>query len=97
MHVSEDGLRPIEVLKDLKELWLSNQFETIDYAYLSVKLPNTKCDSFKPYIKYDKPIGDRDTMITGKRKPFLNSLNDRTKIEKYERDFYKMVSDFSSQ
>lgn len=97
MHVREDGLRPIAVLKDLKELMLSNQFETIDYAYLSAKLPGTQCEYFKPYVKYDKPIGDRDIMIIGKRKPFLNSLNDRTKIEKYERDFYKMVSDFSSQ
>jgi hypothetical protein len=56
MHVKEDGLKPIEELKNLKELMLSNQFETIDYAYLSVKLPDTTYGSFRPYIKYDKPI-----------------------------------------
>jgi Leucine-rich repeat (LRR) protein len=96
MRIKEDGLRLIANLKGLKELNVSNQFETIDYAYLSVKLPNTKCDSFKPYITYNKPIGNNDTMITGKRKPFLNSKDDKDKIEKYIIAFNDMVKQFSS-
>ncbi|HZY39548.1 MAG TPA: hypothetical protein VFE53_22990 [Mucilaginibacter sp.] len=94
LHVKEDGLKPVAELTNLKELMLSNQFETSDYAYLSVKLPHTKCDSFQPFIKYDKPIGNNDTVITGKRKPFLNYENDRAKIEKYSKDFYSMVKKF---
>ena len=95
IQVKEDGLQPIGELMGLKELMLSNQFETKDYAYLSVKLPETKCDYFKPYIVYDRPIGNNDTMITGKRKPFLNSKVDKDRIKKYESEFYDMVTRFS--
>jgi hypothetical protein len=95
MHVKEGGLKPIAELRGLKELMLSNQFDTVDYAYLAAKLPDTECDYFKPYIKYESPIGKNDTMIVGKRKPFLNSKVDKEKMEKYEKDFYAMVKQFS--
>ncbi|HZX57903.1 MAG TPA: hypothetical protein VFE54_04235 [Mucilaginibacter sp.] len=95
MQVKIDGLRPIANLKDLQELDLSNQFETSDYAYLTAKLPDTKCNYFKPYIKLSNAIGGRDVMVIGKRKPFLNFELDKTKIKKYTFEFEEMVRGFS--
>ncbi len=95
MHVKIDGLTPIANLKGLEELDLSNQFETSEYAYLTAKLPDTKCNYFKPYIKLSNSIGGRDVMVIGKRKPFLNFELDKTKIKKYTSEFEEMVRGFS--
>lgn len=54
---------------------------------LSVTLPKTKCDCFKPYIFLSSPIEDKDVMVVGKRKPFLNSKVDVKKLQKYEEQF----------
>lgn len=83
IRVLNDGLKPLKELTKLKELDLSNQFETEDYALLSVFLKNTKCNLFSPYVKLSKAIAGKDVMITGKRKPFLNSKSDKERIAKY--------------
>ncbi|PEA98249.1 internalin, partial [Bacillus cereus] len=46
------------------------------------------CDFFQPYIKFpDDSIDDKNIMVVGKRKPFLNSDTDLKKIKKYEEQF----------
>ncbi|GAB5487351.1 MAG: leucine-rich repeat domain-containing protein [Parasphingorhabdus sp.] len=95
--VNEGGLKPLAVLKSLRFLALSNQFETEDYAYLSIQLPETQCAQFAAYQQgNDSTYGD--IMVTGKRKPFLKSHDpkDQGRLEKYVTDFKKLQDRFRS-
>ena len=83
-----DGLKPLASLPSLRELELSNQFLTEEYAYLSVKLDGVHCDYFVPYIELSNPIDDKNVMVIGKRKPFLNKQADAEKLAKYVKQFY---------
>ena len=95
LKVESDGLRPLARCRALKRLELSNQFETADYAYLSVHLPDTECTMFAPWVDVGKSdLGD--VMVVGKRKPFLNSETDGARIKKYERAFAKLQDKFRS-
>lgn len=87
IKTKDESLEPIAFLKNLQVLEISNQFPTEEYARLSVLLPNTKCDYFRPYIVLPDPIDDKDIMVTGKRKPFLNSKDDAKRIQKYKDQF----------
>lgn len=40
------------------------------------------------------PIDDKDVMVVGKRKPFLNSKVDVKRLQKYEEQFKEFQSDF---
>lgn len=88
IRVKDESLEPLTHLHNLVELEISNQFLTEEYARLSVALPDTKCDYFKPYVKLNDSIDGKDIMIIGKRKPFLNSSTDTKKLQKYE-DMFK--------
>ncbi len=94
ISVKDNSLQPIEKLTNLKILELSNQFPTKEYANLAIKLENTECSMFQPYRKVKiKGTNGKivyDTMIIGKRKPFLLSTKDQTRIEKYIKEFEKM-------
>lgn len=88
IRVKDESLKPLSCLHQLQELNISNQFPTEEYARLSIILKNTKCDFFQPYIKFpDDSIDDKNIMVVGKRKPFLNSDTDFKKIKKYEEQF----------
>jgi hypothetical protein len=95
LTVESGGLRPLAGCKSLKTLALSNQFDTEDYAYLSVALPNVQCDAFQPWRRVSHTDGT-DTMITGRRKPFLNSATDAPRIAAYEEAFRKLQAQFAS-
>jgi hypothetical protein len=92
--VDEGGLRPIAMCRSLRTLFLSNQFDTEDYAFLSVALPKVSCEKFAPWTRVELSNG-ADTMITGKRKPFLNSKIDAAKITAYEEAFRSLQQRFS--
>lgn len=87
INTKDESLEPVAFLKNLQILEISNQFPTEEYARLSVLLPNTKCDYFKPYIVLEDLIENKDIMVIGKRKPFLNSKNDSKRIQKYKNQF----------
>ena len=72
LKVKDDSLEPLMQLKNLKELSLSNQFKVEEYAKLSVALPYTVCESFKPYVYMNDAIDGKNIMVTGRRK-VLNS------------------------
>ena len=95
LKIDEGGLRPLAALTHLQELIVSNQFETADYAYLSVHLPDTRCEAFQPY---QKVLNERygDIMVTGKRKPFLKSreAKDQARLAKYVAAFETMQAEF---
>ena len=96
IKVADESLEPISHLRNLKKLEVSNQFPTKEYAYLSVKLTETECSMFRP--SHEVEIKDAngklvyDRMIIGKRKPFLLSTKDQNRIEKYEKEFEKLIS-----
>lgn len=94
LKVIDDTLRPIGKLSNLKRLDLSNQFDTSEYAWLATRLPTTECIMFQAanYCSIVNANNDVvwDTMITGKRKPFLLSTKDDAKIEKYRQEFERL-------
>ena len=94
LKVEDDTLQPLAELKNLNELWLSNQFETKEFAWLATRLPNTKCNMFQAISKVNITGLNQelvwDTMVTGRKKPFLLSTRDQSKIDKYTNDFEKL-------
>ena len=101
IKVADESLEPISHLRNLVTLELSNQFPTKEYANLSVKLTETECSMFKPYHEVEIKDGNGnlvyDRMIIGKRKPFLLSTKDQTRIEKYEKEFEKLKNNYAQQ
>ncbi len=97
LKVESGGLRPLAKCRALKYLSLSNQFETEDYAYLSVKLPQTQCRSFAPWIETNRIDGTDNVMVTGKRKPFLSRKSDSAKIMAYEEIFRSLQEQFKGR
>ncbi len=96
LKVETGGLRPLADCKRLRNLWVSNQFPTEDYAFLSVKLPNVQCNMFQPFVPLSQPVGGKDAMIVGKGRGFLNSREDAVKIEKYKLKFAELQSRFAT-
>jgi hypothetical protein len=98
IKVADESLEPISSLNNLKKLEISNQFPTKEYANLTVKLPKTECSMFQPYqeVEIKDEYGNLvyDRMIIGKRKPFLLSKKDQTRIEKYEKEFEKLKNNY---
>jgi Leucine-rich repeat (LRR) protein len=91
LKIGDDTLRPLGHLKNIETLFLSNQFETREYAWLATRLTKTKCEMFQATNSCNIFGSDNklvwDTMITGRRKSFLLSTNDQVKIDKYIKDF----------
>lgn len=97
ISVEEDGLRPLADCAGLRTLEVSNQFQTDDYAFLSVRAPHIECAMLAPYVLLSHPIEDKDVMVVGKRKPFLNSAEDAEKLTRYETKFRKLQDEFAQQ
>jgi len=95
VRVKNGGLVPLSRCRKLQKLEVSNQFPTEEYAFLSVRLPKTRCRKFSVWVK-SGATGKDDVMIVGSRKPFLNSKLDREKIKRYEREFDRLRSRFAS-
>ena len=87
LKVKDDSLEPLIQLKNLRELSLSNQFKVEEYAKLSVALPYTKCEFFRPYVYMNDAIEGKNIMVIGRRRPILNSKTDMVKMQKYEEQF----------
>ena len=94
IKVDDGSLRPLDQLTNLEELGISNQFDVEEYAWLATRLKKTKCDLFNGSIKVAVRNANNeiafDTMITGKKKPFLLSTKDADKIKQYVDKFEKL-------
>jgi hypothetical protein len=69
-------------------------FTTEQVAWLKAHLPNTiTSKELNPYWTFEKPLTInekvKDTFIVGKRKPFLDSVQDKARIKKYIQQFDK--------
>ncbi len=70
-------------------------FTTEQVAWLKAHLPLTvKSQVLHPYWQIESAIKisgkQKDTFIVGKRKPFLDSVQDRMRMEKYVQQFNAM-------
>ncbi len=96
LRVEIDGLVPLTGCSSLKELVISNQFTTEEFALLSIRLSNVKCDMFQGSVSIKYPRADgTDVMIVGKRKPRLNSAMDFEKITSFEKAFTALQESFT--
>jgi hypothetical protein len=76
----------------------SNMYTTEDIAKLVAKCPYLEGYSLKPCIKFDRDDTTlKDVLICGKRKPFLSSVDDTIKIEKYVSEFNNLVDFYKKQ
>jgi hypothetical protein len=83
IRVLDGGLRPLARCASLRRLFVSNQFSTDDFAYLSMALPETDCDMFAPYVEPGISLGESVVMVVGKGKPFLHRVDDAARLARY--------------
>jgi hypothetical protein len=95
--VNYGGLRPLGKCKTLRHMILDCRFPTEEYAFLSVHLPDVKCDALAPYLNIEGDMmGDKSVMVVGLRKPFLKPKKDSVRLERHVADFQRMQNEFSN-
>jgi hypothetical protein len=94
LRVRRGGLFPLAKCRRLQLLGVSNQFPTKEYAFLSIRIPKTKCTMFSAWVRNQN--GGKDVMVVGRGKPFLSSKKDRESIRRYERSFAKLQAEFAA-
>lgn len=99
----EDGrVEPLAALQHLESLsFSSKQFTTRQVAWLRARLPDSlQTDALQPLQHFSKPLQgegkDLDVLLVGKRKPFLNSALDASRIRKHIDQFEQLVADFKA-
>ena len=99
IKVEDDTLKYLGVLKSLKLLEISNQFEAKEYAWLATRLTDTACKMFQAVNPCNIIGVDNqtvwDTMVTGRRKPFLLSTKDQERINKYVKEFERLKNELA--
>ena len=99
LKIEDDTLHPLDQLKNLELLEISNQFETKEYAWLATRLPITKCKMFQATNSCHILSADNklvwDTMVTGRKKSFLLSTKDQMKIDKHINDFERLKNELA--
>jgi hypothetical protein len=92
-----DGkIEPLADLKQIEHLWFpSKLFSTEQVAWLKSHLPDTVVSKvLNAYWTIEKPLKisgkDKDTFIVGKGKPFLSSVDDKSRISRYVAQFNEM-------
>jgi hypothetical protein len=93
-------IEPLAALQGLRSLSFSpKQFTTSQVAWLRARLPDSlQSGALEPVRQLSHPMTvngkDRDTLLVGKRKPFLSSVQDAARIRKHTEQFNRMVADF---
>jgi hypothetical protein len=98
LKLEDDTLKPLAKLTMLEKLEISNQFDVKEYAWLATRLTKTKCLHFnasRPVQISSNNVITKDTMVTGRRKPFLLSTTDKDQIEKYTADFERLKKELA--
>ena len=98
-NVQDKKLEPITKIKTLKEFYYpANRFSTEHYAWLAARLGDRVISNVtQPTRHIDNSSitnskGDvLDTLITGKRKPFLNSNKHKVRLDKYTAEWVRLV------
>ncbi len=94
LKLADDSLRPLVRCKALTDLWLPNTLDVSEYAYLAAMRPDIRANALAAYQVMGHKIGGKDVMVTGRRRPFLNSKTDGAKMATYQARFDEIVADF---
>ena len=84
----DKDVKKIERMNGLEELRLPQNLEVEELAYLSAKMPRTKSKELQPYQMCITQRGD--IKINGKRKPYLDRVRDKVRVEKYVKEFERI-------
>jgi hypothetical protein len=99
-RIDDGRIEPVGKLTGLEELTFpSNLFTTRQVAWLRAKLPaSLTSESLTPIRRFEPSLeeNDKDVLLVGKRKPFLNSVSDAARIKNHVEGFWQMVDDFRS-
>lgn len=99
----EDGrIQPLAMLRQLEQLDCpTNLFTTEQLAWLRARLPDaTQGRVLAPILRLQEPLptaegsAPKDVLVIGKRKPFLSSNSDATRVQRYLDDFWALVERF---
>ncbi|MDF2557688.1 MAG: internalin related protein [Bacillales bacterium] len=84
-------------MKSLKRLDFAPRFYTTEeITQILASSPYLIGKSLKPYLQFEyNELLDKDILICGKGKPFLNSKTDASKIEKYFKKFDLLIKKYS--
>jgi hypothetical protein len=99
--VIDNRIEPVAALKQLERLeFPSNMFSTEQVAWLKAHLPPTvESRVLHPYWQIEGALAisgkNKDTFIVGKRKPFLDSVQDKKRVDKYVKQFNEMCQWYS--
>ena len=82
-------------IKNLKIVnFRTNLFTTEEVAKLVAIAPHLEGYCLRPWIKFDNTQLKKDVIIVGKGKKWMDSVKDKEKIEKYEKEFYELVKKY---
>ena len=99
-RINDGRIEPLAALQGLQSLsFLPKQFTTAQVAWLRARLPDSlQSEALEPVRQLSHPMTvdgkDRDTLLVGKRKPLLSSVQDAARIRKHIDQFNQMVADF---
>lgn len=68
----------------------TNMFPTERVAWIAGNFPNLRGYALRPTVEVTSSGGAPETLIVGKRKPFLKGPGNEKRIEKYERAFEEL-------
>lgn len=93
--IEDNDLTPLLRMKQLQRFaFPPSLFTTEQVAYLTARLKNVQSEHLQPYRLLENPIGDKDCLVIGKGKPFLNSQKDAARLEKYVQKFAALVTQY---
>jgi hypothetical protein len=98
--IRDTRIQPLAKLKNLHELaFPTRQFTTEQVAWLRAHMPSTlQSEALEPFRRISPLAGAKrqiDILVSGKGKPFLSSQTDGAKLERYVKEFNKMVEQFT--
>ena len=98
VRIGDGRLDAIAALPRLQTLTIANNAASLEeFARLSARIPQVRCDQFQPYVRLDggplppgadpvaalDMIGDGRVMVIGKGNPTLRARSGRTRLLKY--------------
>lgn len=97
--IEDNDITPLLKISNLEKLeFPPNLFTTEEVAWLTANIKNINSSVLAPYFKLEHPNEysekKKDVLVIGKRKPFLNSQTDKTRLEKYEKKFWGLVEKY---
>ncbi len=98
-RIDDDRIEPLGTLTGLQKLGFpTSMFTTRQVAWLRARLPDTVRSRTLAPVVHCQPVPDwddnTDTLLVGKRKPFLNSVTHAKRISKHVDEFWQMVDEF---